>query len=137
MFDQLIESFRTATESSLQMQQDMFKQWTQQWRSAQPNAGATSDWGRAFDKRWLQFTVDALNKHRESLDTAYKSGIQVIEQSFRVADAKSTDDYKRMVEELWHKLFDTFKTQAESQFRDFQVLAEKSFETARSAEAQS
>jgi hypothetical protein len=31
MFDQVLETFRKATESTLQMQQQMYRQWTQQW----------------------------------------------------------------------------------------------------------
>ena len=36
MFDRVLEGFRKASESTLQMQQDLFKSWTQQWLSAQP-----------------------------------------------------------------------------------------------------
>ena len=63
---------------------------------------------------------------REAVDGMYKSGIQIIEQTFHVTEAKSADDYRRMVEDLWRKLFDLQKAQSESQFRDFQTFYEKS-----------
>ena len=134
MFDVLIETFRKASESALQVPQDMFKHWTQQWVSAPPHAaGASVEWSRNLQKRWLELTVDSLNKHRESLDSTYRSGIQLIEQPFHVSEAKSSDDYRRMVEELWRKLLDLVKEQSEVQLRDFQTLTAKSFDFQKSA----
>lgn len=138
MFDQMLDGFRKATESSLQFQQEVFKQWTQQLVSAQPNMGNPSaDWTRTIQKRWMELTIEMLNKHRSSLDAMYASGIQAIEQSFRMTEAKSSDDYRRIVDELWHRLFDTLKGQLETQFRDFQRWSEQSFEIAQKAQSQS
>jgi hypothetical protein len=60
------------------------------------------------------------------LDGTYRAGIQLIEQTSHVADAKSADDYRRMIDELWRKLFDLQKQQSETQIRDFQTFYEKS-----------
>jgi hypothetical protein len=136
MFDQMLDSFRKATESTLQIQQDMFKTWTQQLFAAPPTAaGASTEWGRSFQKRWIELTIEFLNKHRESLDNLYKAGIEVMEQSFRVSDAKSPEDYRRIAEDVWRKLFDTFKAQYETQFHDFQEWTEKSFEMSQRAQS--
>ena len=42
--------------------------------------------------------------------------------------AKSSEDYRRMVEDLWRKLFESMKAQTENQFHDFQKFSEKSAE---------
>ena len=126
MFDQLIDGVRKASESSLQMQQEMFKQWTRLFAGTPVDAGAQGEWGRVPQKRWVDLAVEILNRHRETLDATYKSGIQIIEQTFHVAEAKSADDVRRMVEDLWRKLFDLQKEQSESQFKDFQTFYEKS-----------
>jgi len=126
MFDQLIDGVRKASESSLQMQQEMFRHWTRLFTGPAQEASATADWGRGSQKRWLELGLEMLNRHREALDAIYKSGIQVIEQTFHVTEAKSADDYRRMVEDLWRKLFELQKDQSESQFRDFQAFYEKS-----------
>ena len=129
MLDQVFESFRKASESSLHMQQDMFKQWAQQWPTMPLNAaGVSAEWTRTFQKRWIEFVTDLLNKHRESLDSSYKSGIQVIDQAFHLSDAKTPDDYRRLVEELWRKTFEISKNQSETQLREFQKGVEKWFE---------
>jgi hypothetical protein len=126
MFDQLIDGVRKASESSLQMQQEMFKQWARLFSGPTQDAGAQVEWGRGASKRWVELGIEMLNRHREALDTMYKSGIQLIEQTFHVSEAKSADDYRRMMDELWRKLFDLQKQQSESQMRDFQTFYEKS-----------
>jgi len=101
------------------------------WRRNRPLPGPR--WTRNFQKRWAELTVESLNKHRESLDSIYRSGIQLIEQTFRVSEAKTSDDYRRVVEDLWRKLLDVYKEQSESQVRDFQNWAAKSIEIQRAS----
>jgi len=133
MLDQLFDTFRKASESSLHMQQDMFKYWTQQLSGASNAAGNTGEWSKNYQKQ----VVDLLNKQREALDSAFKSGIQLIEQTFRASEAKSPDDYRRTMEDLWRTLIDTFKTQTETQVREFQKWSEKSFDMAQAQNGQS
>ena len=87
MLDQLFDTFRKASESSLHMQQDMFKYWTQQWSGASSAAGNTGEWSKNYQKQ----VIDLLNKQREALDSAFKAGIQLIEQTFRASEAKSPE----------------------------------------------
>lgn len=129
MFEQVFDTVRKASESSAQLQQEMLKQWTQHLMSIPgQNAGGSADFGRGFQKRWAELTLEFLRKQRESTDAAYASGIQIIEQTFKVSEAKSTDDYRHMIEDLWRKLFESFKERSETQFRDFQKWSEKSAE---------
>lgn len=131
MLEQPFEGFRKASESSLQLQQELFKHWAQQWMATPPSVGASTEWARNFQKRWIELTLDSLNKHRESLEAAYRSGIQLIEQAFRVSEAKSSEDYRKIAEDLWKKLFDTFKAQSETQLRELLKWAESSFDMAQ------
>jgi hypothetical protein len=129
MFEQIFDSVRKASEQSVQLQQEMLKQVTQQWMTMPAQAGGgTSDWGRGLQKRWAELSLEILKKQRESVDAAYASGIQLVEQSYRVSEAKTPDDYRQMVEDLWRKIFESFKDRSESQFRDFQKWSEKSAE---------
>jgi hypothetical protein len=125
MFDQLFESFRKAAESSMRAQQEVFKQWVQQWAAPPMSApGTPAGSGADFQKRWLDSATEAMNKQRELFDAAYKSGIDIIQQTFRVSEAKSPEDYRRLVEELWRRFSDTLKEQSEGQLREFQRAAE-------------
>jgi hypothetical protein len=136
MIAQWLESFRKASEAALQAQQDIFKQWVQQWPSVpMGTSGAPGDWNETLRRRWVESMTEALNKHRDVLDSTYRSGIQLIEQTFRVGEAKSPEEYRHMVEDLWRKLSDTFKSQSEAQFRELQNATERWFEVARNANA--
>jgi hypothetical protein len=130
MFDLLFESFRKASESSMQVPMDILKNLTQQMPSA---SGAGMEWSQTFQKRWAELAIESLNKHRESMDSTYRAGIQLIEQTFRISDVKSTAEYQRTVEDLWQKLLDVLKEQSEAQIRDLQSLAAKSFEMQRAS----
>jgi hypothetical protein len=129
MFEHIFDSVRKASESSVQLQQEMLKQWAQTWMSMpSQSAGATPDWSRGMGRRWAELALEFLRRQRESMDAAYASGIQIIEQSFRVTEAKTAEDYRHMIEDLWRKLFESFKDRSETQFRDFQKWSEKSAE---------
>jgi hypothetical protein len=136
MLEQMLEGFRKASESSMQMQQEMWKSWGQQWTAGAPGATPSAEWARAFQKRYLDLTLDVLNKHREAIDSAYRAGIQMVEQSLRASEAGSVDDYRRMVEELWHKLFETFRSQYDTQFQDVKRWAEATFQMTQDSKAQ-
>jgi hypothetical protein len=137
MLDQVMESFRKASESSLQMQQDMFKRWTQQWFTAPGNGAGALDPTGSLQRRSIDLAIDALNKHRESLESTYRSTIQVLEQAFRVSEARSPEDARRMVEDLWRNVLAIMKEQSESQFREMMRWTEKLFEAAPQPTTQS
>lgn len=129
MFDQLFETFRKASESSLQVQQEIFKHWLQSTPFTSSSAG---DWSQ-MSKRWQETTSELLSKHRSLVDSSYRSGIELIEQAFRVSEARSPEDYRHLVEDLWRKLTDTYKAQAEAQAREFQSATEKWADRARAS----
>ena len=136
MDDQLFDSFRKASESSLQMQQEVLKHWTERLAgSASQAPNGSSEASQKVQKRWLALGVELLNKHRASLDSTYAAGIQLIEQSFGAAEAKSPEEYRRLTEDLWRKLFDTYKSQAEAQLDAFKDWSTKSAEAVQNARA--
>ena len=127
MFDQLVDGVRKASESSWSVQQELFRNWTRMWLQGVPGGlGMGSDWNRGAQRRWLELGLEMLNKHREALDSTYRAGIQIIEQTFRLSESRSIEDSRKIVEEVWRKLFDLQKVQAENQFRDFQDWFQKS-----------
>jgi hypothetical protein len=136
MYDQMFETYRKTSESWLQMQQDLFRTVVQQWMSTPPTAtGAAADWNRGFQKRWIELAVEILNRHRESVDSMYRSVIQLLEQTTKISEAKSSEEYRRIVEDMWRKWFESVKSQSETQFRDVQNWAGKSLEIVQSAQA--
>jgi len=129
MLEQVVDGFRKASEASLQLQQDMFKQWSRFWLSA--STGAVESGGRTMPPRWFELGLDMLDKQRGALDWTYRSGIQLIEQTLHVGEAQSGDDYRRLTEDLWKKLIELQKSQVESQLRDYQALFDKAMTMAQ------
>jgi hypothetical protein len=124
--------FRKATESSLQSQHDLFRQWGQQWLSSVSGA-APGDWGKTAQRRWADLAVEALKKQRQALDALYQSSIDLVEGSVKAGDVRSARELGQMAEDFWRRSFDTLKGQSEAQLREFQSWVEKSFEMARTS----
>src|SRR5215469_5006113 len=99
MFDQLLKDWETAAEASRQMQREIFNHWTQPWLSAASNAGVGAE-SRAFQKQWVEFAIDMLNRQRESMNATYQSGVQFLQHALRSTEISSPEDYRRAVEEL-------------------------------------
>jgi hypothetical protein len=127
--DQMFENFRKASTSSWQVQQDMLKQYAQQWPWSGNTVAEPTEWAQQVQKRWTEFASETLDRSKQSLEVLYKLTVELIEMASRVRDAKSPDEYRRGVEEVRAKMFDVFKEQSDAQLRDFQKTAEKWFET--------
>jgi type II secretory pathway pseudopilin PulG len=141
MYDQMLENFRKAAESTLQLQQEMFRSWAQQWHQQVPGTlaglnpanGAGADGVRAVQKKLSETVTDLLTKHRETLDAQYRAGIRTIEDAFKVGDARDPEQFRRLTEALWRQSFDCLKNVAESQVRDTQAAFEKMFDVVAKA----
>jgi hypothetical protein len=130
MFDQVLDNVRKASESTMQMQQELLKKWMGQWPMT-PLGDSGTAWAeqaQTFQKRWLDTVKEVMTKYHEKLEAQYKAGISAIDDAFRITEAKSPEDYRRLTEELWRKSFDTLKNSAETQIQEFQKAVEKWFE---------
>jgi hypothetical protein len=133
MFNQMFENVSKASESSFQLQQEMLRVWTQQWLTMPQSLGISAELARNLEKRWIELSIEMLNKQKEMLESNYTSGIQAIEQTFRLSEAKTSDDYQRMVEDLWRQLFKSSMDNSEAQLQEFRKWADKSFEMAQTS----
>jgi hypothetical protein len=136
MFDQVVDTFRKAIDSSMQIQQEMFRQFVQQWSQVPgaptPGSVIANTWAdqvHAIQRKWAQTITDLLNRHREVLDSQYRAGIRTIEDAFRVGEAKDPEQFRKLTEELWRQSFDSMKTVIETQIRDLQAVTQKGFES--------
>jgi hypothetical protein len=135
MFDQVVDTFRKAIDSSMQIQQEMFRQFVQQWSQVPgvptPGSMLANNWAdqvHTIQRKWAQTITDLLNRHREVLDAQYRAGIRTIEDAFRVGEAKNPEQFRKLTEELWRQTFDSMKTVIESQMLDLQTVTQKGLE---------
>jgi len=146
MFDQILDTYRRAAESTMQFQQTMLRNWVQQqWPpmfglpnfpipgNFVPNpmngfatpATAWLDQARDVQRKWGETVVEMLNKHRESLDAQYRAGIKTIEDVYRLGEAKEPEQLRKLTEELWKHSFEALKSVTEDQTRELQTAMQK------------
>lgn len=130
MFEQLLDDFRRATESTMRLQQQMLDYWTRQWGQmpAPGSPAAQTPWSdqfQAFQKQWSASVLDLLKKHRETLDAQYDAGLRTIEDAFKLGEARDPDQLRRLTESLWRHSFDALKTVAEEQVKELETAGRK------------
>lgn len=135
MSEQIFDSYRKASESWFQMQQDLF-------RSAAsgslfgPTAGPTAGhWPPEARKRWVDLAVEIMHRHRESVDALYRSVIHAVEKASQIPEAQSPEQARRATEDLWNGWLESVKNQSESQLRDARRFTEKSLELVQGGQA--
>ena len=125
MLEQLFDGLRKTSEASMSAQQETLKQWAQQWQSTPLATGQEGvDGTRALQKRWIETATESMTKQRELLDAACRSGIQLVEQAGQLTAAKSAEDFRHQLEELWRKTFEVMKTQAEAQVEQLMKVSQ-------------
>ncbi len=94
MFEQAFDNLRLATESSIHMQQELFKKWVSVWPGLAPAANAGNDKIQKAQKKWAEFVADLVKKERETLETQFSAGLKNIEDAFRLAEAKEPEELR-------------------------------------------
>jgi hypothetical protein len=127
MFDQIMDTYRKAAESTMQFQQTMMRSWTQPWPQMPglglPNPGAAwIEQIHAAQRKWGESVVGMLDKHRETLDAQYRAGIRIIDDAFRTGGAKDPEQFRRLNEELWRHSFEVLRSVTEDQMRECQSV---------------
>jgi hypothetical protein len=125
MFEQVFENLRTATESSIQMQSELFKKWMATWPGVPvpPNGGC--DPFMKSQKKWAEFVAEVVKKQREALETHFSAGLKNIEETFHLAEVKDPEELRAKTIELWQKSFECLRQLYEAQLRDFQTTVVK------------
>ena len=86
--------------------------------------GAFQDQIRSHQKKWSQTLAESMEKHRESLNKQYKSGIDAIASAYRTTEAQTPEEYWRLTQEFWRKSIDSYKTTFEAQSKYVEGLAQ-------------
>lgn len=133
MFDQLFELSRKAVESSVQAQQAVAKHMMQEWLISTPGGppGISTDWGGAMRKRFVDLTLDTLQKHRESVDSTYRAALHAVEHAFRVSESKSYEDSIRAMGDAYRSWFESFKGHSDARFQEYQSWVGRLFDMTR------
>lgn len=128
MFEMVFENLKKATETSMQMQQEMLKKWFGMCPGI-PGVplfpGSIPEQAQKFQKRWAEFYEEILKKQREALAAQFQAGLKHVEDAFRLAETRDPMELRTRTIELWQKVFQTLQQSFEAQMRDFQAVAGK------------
>jgi hypothetical protein len=125
MFDQVYETFRQATETALQMQQEMVRKWVSLWVGMPAAVPPGAEQVRQFQKKWAEFIGDLIKRQREVTEAQLQAGLEGIEKAFHLGEAKNIEELRARTFELWQKCFEGFRQGYEAQVQEFQRALEK------------
>jgi len=125
MFEQVFESLRTATTTSINMQQELFNKWLGFWPGVASLPTGGTDQVQIIKKKWVELTAEMVKKQRETLEAQFKAGLKNIDESFRLAKAKDPEELRAKTVELWQKSVECMRQMYEAQLRDFQAAVGK------------
>jgi len=148
MVDMILENYSKAVDSALKMQQEMLRNWTMPWSacgtrvpelpltgtSTAATATTAAAWlepFRAVQAKWAEAVIDMLKRNRETLDEQYRAGIRIINDAFRIGEARDPEQFLCLSQELSRQNFEVLKTAIASQMHDIQCVTQKCYEAAR------
>lgn len=133
MYEQVFENFRKMAETGLQMQQDLFRQWTSAMTGPAVSQGAYVQQRSKLIKDWSAGVTELMNKHRVMLDSQYQQGIKAFEDGFKVADAKDPVEFRQKCEEYFRRSFDVVKDAFDNHVQQSKACVEKAMELSAKA----
>jgi hypothetical protein len=128
MFDQVYQSLQKATETTIQMQQEMFKKCFGFWPGFPMPATYPAEKYREIQKKWAETVTETLTRRRETVEAQFKAGLENIEKAFALGEAKTPEELRAKTLELWKKYFESLRQVYDAQIFDFQAGFEKWFE---------
>lgn len=126
MFEQVFANLQKATESTVKMQQEMVQKWVESFPSA--TSGVPTPPTDAFAdllKKWQEISAEILKRQKSIVDQNYEAGLQSLEDIFKVAEAKSPQEYQEKITELYRQSFESLRELTEAQLNEFKAAAEK------------
>jgi len=130
MFNQVFDNVRQATETTVQMQQEMFKTWLKMWPGLPASAPLRGEKLQEFQKKWAATVGDMLKQQREVTEAQFKAGLQSIDRAFQLGEAKTPEEVRAKSLELWQKCFEDLRQVYETQMHGFEAVVEKWVELA-------
>lgn len=124
VLEDVFQNLRTAAETNLKMQQEVFKQWTSMWPFPTPQS-VWIDKVRDFQRQWSNTVADLARKHRETIDRQYQAALESLDAALRVNESTNPEEYRRRSEQLCRKTIDCMREMSEAQLREFQDALNK------------
>jgi broad specificity phosphatase PhoE len=125
VFELAFENLRKTAESSIEMQQELFRQWGAQWPGLPQPQTAWVERAQKFQKEWSKTVKELLSKHREVVDEQFEAAIESLEEAFRVAQSSDPQEYAKRCEALCKKSLVVLRETGEQQVKETQEALNK------------
>jgi len=125
VFEQVFDNLRKTTEASIEMQQDLFRQWGTQWPGFPQPQNIWLERVQKFQKEWSKTATESMNKHRKVLDDQYRMVIDSLRDAFHVAESIDPLEYRQRCEELCRKSLECMRETTEVQMHETQEALNK------------
>jgi hypothetical protein len=125
VFEDAFENLRKTAETSVEMQQEMFRQWTSKFPGFPQSQNAWVERAQKFQKDWSKTVKELLTKHREVLDEEYRMAIDSLEEAFRVVQSTDPQDCAKRCESLCKKTLEVVREVGELQVKETQEALNK------------
>jgi hypothetical protein len=125
MFDQIFQNLQRATECNIKLQQELVQKWTNLWTGFLTPPRDAGERAGKVQKEWVQFQVDLAKKQRQTLEPQVKAGLQIIEETCRLGQAKNVEEVRARTIELVQKSLQCQRRLVDALMDDFQASIRK------------
>ena len=125
LFEEAIENLRKTAESNLEMQQEMFRQWSENWSGFPQPQDAWRQKAQKFQKDWAKTAKELLDKHREVLDEQYQLAVDSLDEAFRVVQSSDPREFAERCKTMCRKSLETVRDAGELQAKEMQESLNK------------
>jgi len=124
MYEQVVENLCKVTDSTIQMQQELFKKWVSMWPTVPTSAAALTEHVQ-LQKKGLEIVGELVKKRTETLEALFDAGLRNIEEVFGLVKAKDAEEVRSKTFELLQKGVECLRQSSETQMHAFQNAAAK------------
>jgi hypothetical protein len=120
----IIDSVRKTTESSVAMQQELFRKWVN-WLPGAPVSVIPFGELQKFHTKWVETIGELFQRENDTLAVQLKMGFGTIEKLCHLAEAKDPEQLRTKTVEIWQKAFDDLRLIFETQMKSLQNAVTK------------
>jgi len=120
VFEQVFDNLRKVSETNIELQQDLFRQWGAHWPGFPHSENLWLERVQRFQKDWAKTLTELVNKHRRVMDEEYRLAIDGLKEAFRAVESTDPQEYRQRCEELCRKSLDLMREAGELQVKETQ-----------------
>ncbi|SRR5579883_629689 len=120
----IIDGVRKTAESSVAMQQELFRRWVNLWPGASVSVIPFGEL-QNVRRKWVEMVGELFQQENDTLEVQIKTGCGIIENLFRLSEVKDPEQLRTKTVEFWQKTFDDLRMIFETQLHSLQNAVAK------------